>query len=95
MQDKKNRMNFKFLRGTNDMFMNLEPTQILTLRQPHRFNPQDVEFCFQFGDDEPIVFATGPNECSIRLNPNSAANMVFTDNNNNQFKLFARERQND
>jgi hypothetical protein len=60
--------------------------------QPTRFNPQNVEFCFQFGDDEPIVFATGPNECHITLSPTHDGNMTFNDNGR-VFKLFARERQ--
>ena len=42
------------------------------------------------GDDEPVVFATGPNECSIRLNPTTDANISFN-NNGKEFKLFARE----
>lgn len=82
-------MDFKFFRGKNNMFMQLEPTQLLTLNR-HRFNLENVEFCFQFGDDEPVVFATGPNECSIRLNPTSDANIAFN-NNGKEFKLFARE----
>ena len=84
-------MSFKFLTGNQDMFLNLEPTQLLTLNR-HRFNPENVEFCFQFGDNEPVVFATGPNECQIRLSPQIDTNMTFTDNNM-EFKLFARERQ--
>lgn len=82
-------MNFKFFQGNNNMFLQLEPTQLLTLNR-HRFNPENVEFCFQFGDDEPVVFATGPNECSIRLNPTTDANISFN-NNGKEFKLFARE----
>ena len=82
-------MNFKFFQGNNNMFLQLEPTQLLTLNR-HRFNPDNVEFCFQFGDDEPVVFATGPNECSIRLNPTTDANISFN-NNGKEFKLFARE----
>jgi len=82
-------MNFKFFQGNNNMFLQLEPTQLLTLNR-HRFNPENVEFCFQFGDDEPVVFATGPNECSIRLNPTTDANIAFN-NNGKEFKLFARE----
>jgi hypothetical protein len=73
------------------MFFNLEPTQLLTLTR----NPQpieNVEFCFQFGDNEPVVFATGPNECQIRLSPQTNSNMTFTDNDR-EFKLFARQRQ--
>ena len=84
-------MNFKFFNNDNEYsFLRLEPMQQLVLT---RFNPENVEFCFQFGDNEPVVFATGPNECSIRLTPQTDANMTFTDNDN-KFKLFARERQN-
>jgi hypothetical protein len=86
-------MNFKFFQGKNNMFLELEPTQLLTLTR-HRFNPENVEFCFQFGDDEPVVFATGPNECSIHLNPTTDANIAFN-NNGKEFKLFAREIRND
>lgn len=84
-------MSFKFFQKDNDnMFLQLEPIQQLTLT---RFNPENVEFCFQFGDDEPVVFATGPNECHITINPTRNGNMTFNDNGR-VFKLFARERQN-
>lgn len=59
-----------------------------------RFVPENVEFCFQFDDDEPVGFATGPNECTIRLTPTANGNMIFNDNGR-VFKLFARERQDD
>ena len=78
-------MNFKFFKG------NETSTLFLT---PHRFQPENVEFCFQFGDNNPIVFASGPNECHITLNPTQNGSMIFTDNNNNSFKLFAREISN-
>jgi hypothetical protein len=77
-------MNFKF-------FDNNEKPNTLLFYSPHRYEPENVEFCFQFGDDEPIVFASGPNECSIRLSPTSNSNMTFNDNGR-VFKLFARER---
>lgn len=83
-------MSFKLLRGKEDFFIALEPTQQLVLTRPV-FTPENVEFCFQFGDDEPVVFASGPNECSIHLSPQSNTNMIFTDNDK-VFKLFARER---
>ena len=76
-------MNFKFFQS------NETPTLVFT---PHRFEPENVEFCFQFGDDEPVVFASGPNECSIRLNPTNNTEMTFNDNGR-VFKLFAREIQ--
>jgi hypothetical protein len=78
-------MNFKFFKGNEAPIFRL---------QPHTFTPKNVEFCFQFGNNEPIVFATGPNECSIRLSPTTNASMLFTDNDK-EFKLFAREIQND
>jgi hypothetical protein len=78
-------MNFKF-------FKNDETTTLLFT--PYRFESENVEFCFQFGDEEPVVFASGPNECSIRLSPTSNSEMTFNDNGR-VFKLFARERQND
>ena len=86
-------MNFKLLRGKEEnYFLTLEPMQQLTLTRT-RF--EDVEFCFQFDDGEPVVFGTGPNECNIRLSPQTDTNMTFTDNDGRVFKLFARERQND
>ena len=75
-------MNFKFLKGDEIPYIRFQPSI--------RFNPQNVEFCFQFGDDEPVVFASGPNDCSIRLSPQSDASMIFNDNGR-VFKLFARE----
>ena len=84
-------MNFKFFQKEEEnTFLRLEPIQQLTLTRAS-FTPENVDFCFQFGDDEPIVFATGPNECSIRLNPTTNAEMTFNDNGR-VFKLFARER---
>jgi hypothetical protein len=84
-------MTFKFFTGKQDMFLNLEPTQLLTLRRNNQ-TIEDVEFCFQFGNEEPVVFATGPNECHIRLSAQTDANMTFTDDDR-EFKLFARQRQ--
>lgn len=82
-------MNFKFFQKEelkHNNFIMLEPT---------RFTPENVEFCFQFDNEEPVVFASGPNECSIRLSPSLDANMTFNDSNGKIFKLFAREIQND
>lgn len=80
-------MNFKFFKGN-------ESGNNLIYFTPHRFEPQNVEFCFQFGDDEPVVFASGPNECSIRLSPTNNGEVTFN-GSGRVFKLFARERQND
>lgn len=85
-------MSFKFLRGEELYSLQLEPIQQLSLTR-HTFEPSNVEFCFQFDDNEPVVFADGPNVCTISLSPTENGNMTFTDNNR-RFKLFARERQN-
>lgn len=85
-------MSFKFLRGEEQYRLQLEPIQQLSLTRPI-FTPANVEFCFQFDDDEPIMFANGPNECTIRLSPTENGYMTFNDNGRT-FKLFARERQN-
>jgi hypothetical protein len=79
-------MNFKFFKG--------DETPSIYFTTPYTFEPSNVEFCFQFGDDDPVVFAHGPNDCSIRLSPTTNAEMTFNDNGK-VFKLFARERQND
>ena len=76
-------MDFKFFKGDET------PRLYLT---PHRYEHENVEFCFQFGDEEPVVFAHGPNDCSIRLSPTSNTEMTFNDNGR-VFKLFARERE--
>jgi len=76
-------MNFKFFKG--------EESQLIFFT-PRIVEPSNVEFCFQFGDENPVVFATGPNECHIRLTPTANSNMTFNDNGK-VFKLFARERQ--
>jgi hypothetical protein len=76
-------MNFKFFKG--------DETPRLCFR-PNRYEPENVEFCFQFGDEEPVVFASGPNECSIRLGQTTDSSMTFNDNGR-VFKLFAREIQ--
>jgi hypothetical protein len=77
-------MNFKFFKG--------DETPNIYFTTPYTFEPSNVEFCFQFGDDDPVVFAHGPNDCSIRLSPTTNAEMTFNDNGR-VFKLFARERQ--
>jgi len=92
--------NFKFLKNENIGVINLNDYWETATNTEDRliyFTPtpiNDCEFCFQFGDEEPVVFAHGPNECSIHLNPTNNAEMTFNDNGK-VFKLFARQRQND
>ncbi len=84
-------MSFKFLRGEEEYgLLQLEPTQLLTINQP-TFTSANVEFCFQFDDEEPVVFGQGPNDLQIHVSPTPDGNVVFN-NNGKTFKIFARER---
>jgi hypothetical protein len=86
-------MSFKFFRGLEKELVDVSemgyPTPILTLT-PQTFQRDNVEFCFQFNDDEPVVFANGPNDLHITITPTLNGNMTFNDNGN-VFKIFARE----
>ncbi len=84
---------FKFFRNDESVgvinLMDYEPQ--FTFRQP-TFN--DTEFCYQFDNEEPVVFGTGPNDLHIHISPSPNGNIEFN-NNGRVFRLFARERQND
>jgi len=82
-------MNFKFFRDESDYVLRLEPMQQLTLT---RRTFENVEFCFQFDEEDPVVFASGSNQCNITLDNTDEGYMTFTDNGRS-FKLFAREIQ--
>jgi hypothetical protein len=85
-------MGFKLLRGyDSDLTLTVADNTTLIFHQ-QRFQ-NDVDFCFQFNDDEPIVFGSGPNDLHINISPTPNGNMVFTNNNGETFKIFARERQ--
>lgn len=80
---------FKFFRGGNNLSLSYENYQPLFIAQQRI---DDCEFCFQFNDDEPVVFASGNGDCNITISPTTVGNITFNDNNNT-FKIFARERQ--
>ena len=59
----------------------------------------NCEWCFQFDDDEPIVFANSKDgatdeqkKISITLGNNTGSNITFK-SNDKVMKLFVRERQ--
>jgi len=82
---------FKFFRDNNEVLnFPLIGNRLLTVQPQIRYD--DVEFCFQFDDDEPTVFANGTEEISIRIEPTNGGNITFT-TNDKQFTIFARERQ--
>lgn len=51
----------------------------------------DCEYCFQFDDDEPQVFADGSNNLTITVTPTTGGYMTFT-HGGRSFRIFARER---
>lgn len=83
-------MNFKFFNQNKELdtltFVNNH--LILANTMSHTNN----EFCYQFDDDEPVVFGFGNNDLTLTFRPTSDANMSFS-HNNKTFKIFARERQ--
>ena len=67
-----------------------EDRRMITFR-PNTENVNN-EFCFQFDDEEPQVFAVGNNRLTIEISPNDNSNIMFN-NNGRVFKIFARERE--
>ena len=60
---------------------------------------KECEWCFQFDEDEPYVFAKSTpnysgNEAKISFTLSNAkhSNLVFKDGNGREFKLFCREK---
>jgi len=78
---------FKFFKGNVDNFLLINE---LIMARP-QVSYENVEFCFQFGEDEPVPFMAGSEFCRITLDNTPEGYMEFTDNGNT-FKLFARER---
>jgi hypothetical protein len=76
-------MDFKF-------FSKKEVNNTLTLTNNNRH--VNNEFCFQFDNEEPISFANGSQELSLRIQPSTGGDITFT-HNGKTFKIFARERQ--
>ncbi len=74
----------------------LEPIGEITLTQEKLEN---CEWCFQFGDDEPQIFAwTGENDSKdedpkvmFTITNTKDSYITFTHKNGKSFKLFARE----
>jgi len=58
---------------------------------------ENVEWVFQFNDDEPVFFAEpspyeGPKAVTFTISNTIHSNIVFRDNKGNEFKIFAREK---
>ena len=59
---------------------------------------ENVEWVFQFNDDEPTFLAEpspygGAKEVTFTISNTTHSNIVFRDNKGNEFKIFAREKQ--
>jgi len=59
---------------------------------------ENVEWVFQFNDDEPIFLAEpspygGAKEVTFTISNTTHSNIVFRDNKGNEFKIFAREKE--
>lgn len=71
----------------------LEPVGEITLTGPKEF--QQAEWCFQFFDNEPVVFAwsqseTEPGTLVLEVKPTENSGLTFV-KDGMEFKLFARE----
>lgn len=74
---------------------------ILNLFKPKVKLPTDnsefknVEWAFQFNEDEPVLLATpekGTKTLSIHISNKKSSNIIFKDAKGNEFKIFAREQ---
>jgi len=84
-------MDFKFLNDNH--YLILSPTGNQYLRfYNNTLRHENNEYCLQFDDDEPLVFAQGNSELTITINPTNDGSIIFT-HNGKRFKLFAREAQ--
>lgn len=83
-------MNFKFFNNPKINFLFVpEPLQRLTMNGPLTGN---VEYCYQFGDNEPVSFGNGPDALTITIQPNSDGGLTFNDGDNS-FRIFVRDIQ--
>lgn len=96
--------NFKFLENNNVGIIDLNDfwetrTEAPVFDGENRFltlynrpDNNNNEYCFQFDDDEPQVFAVGNERLTMEISPNNTANITF-ETNGRIFRIFARERQ--
>ena len=87
-------MSFKFLRGTEEFRLYIEPMLETTLRFNNNNIFEDNEYCYQFDDEEPVVFANGHDTLTMTIQPTTGGNISFQ-HNGRRFKIFARERINE
>ncbi len=57
---------------------------------------KNVEWVFQFNDDEPLMIVNYPNgnrQLRITIGDTTNSNLMFFDGKGNSFKIFAREKR--
>ena len=57
---------------------------------------KNVEWAFQFNDDEPLMIVNYPNgnrQLRITIGDTTKSNLMFFDGKGNSFKIFAREKR--
>lgn len=67
--------------------------QTLTLRNSMEFN--NVEWVFQFNEDEPVVLGASTGDAktfTFTIGNDNNSNLSFHDRKGNQFQIFAREQ---
>lgn len=52
-----------------------------------------VEFCFQFDDEEPVVFANGKEKLEITMAATENHGLEFRDASGKKFRIFPRPMQ--
>ena len=84
-------MDFKFFNNPKpEIMFRLEPLQQLTVAD--RMLGNNVEYCYQFGNSEPVPFGNGSEALTITIQPDSSDGLTF-DDGDNSFKIFARVLQ--
>jgi hypothetical protein len=70
--------------------------QTLELKIPQPITFENVEWMYQFDEDEPKLLATPLDDTKklvIEINNTSTSNICFYDGEGKTFKIFAREKQ--
>lgn len=83
--------NFKFFQEKQiDFRLVNENLTLLNNNQNVRYDVCD--YLFQINDNEPVSMGRTYNngDFTLTLSPHENANIIFSDNNNNTFKIFTR-----
>jgi len=70
--------------------------ELVTFQTPEIVHFKRAEWCFQFDDEEPIVFAWSqdeedPGNIVLKLEPRSNSTLFFKSASGKEMKMFSRE----